>query len=125
LNLHGIVSPAIGAINPQVLVTVKVSTGYVTNPDKSRTPTFNTILDVPAQIQALTYGDLQKLQGLTMNGERRAIYLNGRFDSLNRVSNQGGDLIIFPDRTTWLVAMSLEFWPDWCKLAATLQSYLS
>lgn len=127
MNLHGIVARAVGVINPLVPVTVKVSTGYTTAADGTRLPTYTTISDVPAQIQALQYTDILQLDGLQLNGERRAIYIQGRFDSLDRARGTGGDLIVFPDGdvwpfgTTWLVAMVLEQWPDWCKLACTLQ----
>lgn len=128
MNLHAIVSPAISAINPAVPVTVRVATeGYTVLADGTRVPSYDTLTNVPAQIQALSYSDIQMVSGLQLNGERRAIYLNGRFDSLSRSRNTGGDLITFPDGevwpygTTWLVAMVLEQWPDWCKLACTLQ----
>lgn len=127
MNLHGIVAPAIGTINPNVSVTVQVSTGATTNPDGTRTPTYTTVTDISAQIQALSYTDLMQLNGLQLNGERRAIYLHGRFDSVDRPRATGGDLITFPNGdvwpygTVWKVAMVLEQWPDWCKLACTLQ----
>jgi len=128
VNLHGIVAPIVAAINPLVPVTVKVSTGYTTGDDGVRQPTYTFLYDVPAQVQALSYTDLQNLQGLVLNGERRKIYLNGQFDSVNRPRATGGDLITFPDGTkwpygtVWLVAQVLEQWPDWCALACTLQN---
>ena len=128
MNLHAIASAAIAVVNPMVPVTVKVATGgYTVLDDGTRVPSHDTLTDVPAQIQALSFSDIQMVSGLQLNGERRAIYLNGRFDSMNRVRDTGGDLITFPDGdvwpygTTWLVAMVLEQWPDWCKLACTLQ----
>lgn len=128
MNLHGIVAPIIGAVNPNIPVTVKVSTGFTTDDDGVRVPSYTFLYDVPAQIQALSYTDLQNLQGLQLNGERRKIYLNGQFDSVNRPRATGGDLITFPDGakwpfgTVWLVAQVLETWPDWCAMACTLQN---
>ena len=81
-----------------------------------------TALVVPAQIQALTFRDLQQIDGLNLQGDRRGIYFYGEIDGLVRPDNKGGDLITFPDGTIWLVAIVLEQWPDWCKVAATLQN---
>lgn len=127
MNLHGIVSPIIGAVNPLITATLRVSTGYTTDAAGVRTPTYAD-QEVTAQVQALSYQDLQLIDGLDLNGERRAIYVNGRFDSTNRPTGQGGDLVTFPDGavwpygTEWLVAMVTEQWPDWCRLVCTLQN---
>lgn len=128
MNLHALAAPAIAVVNPLVPVTVHVATGgYTVLADGTRIPEYDIIPEVPAQIQALSYSDIQMVSGLQLNGERRAIYLTGRFDAMSRPRNTGGDMITFPDGetwpygTSWLVAMVLEQWPDWCKLACTLQ----
>lgn len=85
-----------------------------------------TDLIVPAQVQPLTWKDLQQLDGLNLAGERRKIYLYGATDSVVRVQRKGGDLITIADggvhAGVWLVAQSLEQFPDWCSVAATLQN---
>lgn len=88
-----------------------------------------TSLTVQAQVQALSWQDMQKMDAMVLQGERRAIYLFGAVDSISRPDNQGGDLITFPDGTVWLVAYVLEtFLNDtgpkigWCKVAATRQN---
>ena len=121
MNLHGIVSGAVGTINPPVLCTLAVSTGYTTSPDGTRVPTYATTPNVPAQIQALSYTDLMKMGGLNIEGIRRAVYLNGTINGVDRAAVKGGDLITEPDGTVWLVAQVLEAWPDWSKLAVTKQ----
>ena len=127
MNLHSLVSTAIGVVNPSVNVTVRLSSGYTTDASGRRVPTYVEITDVPAQIQALSFTDLQKLDGLNIQGERRKVYLNGRFDSLSRERQAGGDIITFPDGdawpygTTWLIIQILEQWPDWCSVAVTQQ----
>ena len=122
MNLHAIVSGAIGTVNPFAPFDVKVSTGYTNNPDATRTPLYTTVSGVMGQVQSLTFRDLQQLEGLNLQGIRRAIYLDGRIDGLVRPAKKGGDLIIGCDGSVWLVAMVLEYWPDWCKVAVTLQN---
>lgn len=127
MNLHGIVASAIGAVNPFVPVTLKRSTGYTTAPDGKQVPAYATIANLSVQVQALSFSDLQQLDGLNIQGVRRAVYLNGPIMGVVRVNQAGGDLMVFPMGTfpegdTWLVAHVLERWPDWSKCAITLQN---
>ena len=124
MNLHGIVAGAIGAVNPSLLGTVQVSTGYTQDAAGNQIPTYATTINVPMQVQALTFRDLKQIDGLNLTGTRRAIYLNGKLDGVVRVSAKGGDLITIPSGASagvWLTALVLEAWADWTKVAATLQ----
>ncbi len=121
MNMHQIVAGAIGAINPFVNCTLQQSTGYTTAPDGVRTPTYATPVVAPVQVQALTFEEMKKLDGLNIQGVRRKIYLNGNWESLVRVNQQGGDLITLPDGSVWLIALVFETWPDWTSAAITLQ----
>jgi hypothetical protein len=125
MNLRGIANSATRAINPNIAATVLKSDGYDTRPDGGRVPK-TTPMDITAQVQSLTYNDLVKLDGQNIQGVRRAIFTNGYVAATIRVDKAGGDLIKFPAGTlvegdTWLCAMVLETWPDWCKIAITLQ----
>lgn len=125
MNLHGIVGPMIGAVNPNMVVTVQVSTGWATGADFVRAPTYADPVAVVAQVQPMTFGDLRQVEGLNLNGDRKSIYLNGEIDGLVRPTNQGGDLITFPDGTIWLVAQILEDFnltAGWTKAAITRQN---
>lgn len=125
MNLHGIVSGYVGAVNPNIQVSVQVSTGYAPNADFSRTPTYAPAVVVTAQVQPITWRDLQQLDGVNTEGVRKVIYLNGEIDGLVRPTNQGGDLITFPDGSVWLVAQILEAFnltSGWTKAAITLQN---
>ena len=125
MNLHGIVSGAIGTINPFVSATVKRSSGYSLAPGGIQTPAYTTF-SISCQVQALSYTDITQLDGLSIQGVRRKIYLTGNVEGIVRAKQRGGDLIIFPDGTlpegnTWLAALALESWPDWVSIAITLQ----
>lgn len=124
MNLHNLVRGAIRAVNPEIIVTIQRSTGSTTNPDGTRVPTYDTIRGVRAQMQSLQYNDIAQLDGLNIQGERRALYLNGDWEGLVRADGKGGDLITFPDGSIWLVALVLENWAfkdGWVKVAVTRQ----
>ena len=123
MNLHGIVAPQIAAINPNVPAIIETSVGYTTNVDGSRNPLYK-YQNVTAQVQAMTGGDLRQVEALNLSGTKRSIYLYGVANSTVRISAQGGDLVILndgPNKGVWLVAQVLEQWPDWVKVATTLQ----
>lgn len=196
MNLHGIVAPLVGAVNPMIPVTIRRSTGPGSpSVDGVYDPTFATpgaftgsiagdVLTVSvvasgslaagqtvsgsgvvsgteiveqlsgtaggagtyllnrsqdavastamttayvmlAQVQPMTWRDLQQTDGLNLNGTRRKIYLYGSIDSINRVTEGGGDLITVASGVNagvWLVAQVLEQFPDWVCAACTLQN---
>jgi len=127
MNLHAIASQVIPIVNPMIPATIKVSLGSATGPDGRQTPTFLVPPQaVTAQVQSLTYKDIQQVNSLNLQGVRVAIYLYGHFDALVRVSKKGGDIITinppWPYAGIYLTAQVLEWWPDWCKVAATLQN---
>ena len=125
MNLHGIVSGAISAVNPPTIATLLVSTGYTTAADGTQTPSYAAPVQVMAQVQAETFRDLTQLDSLNLQGTRRVMYLYGEVDGIIRVSSKGGDLVVIASGVhagTWLTALVIEQWPDWVKIAATLQN---
>lgn len=123
MNLHAVVAPLISAVNPWLAATIRRSAGYATADDGTQIPAYTTS-KVRAQVQALTYDDLRQIDGLNIQGERRAIYLDGSWDGVVRVDGRGGDLITLPDGSVWLVAQVLEDWSStagWVKVCATRQ----
>ena len=125
MNRHGIVSPYIAAINPWVTISIQSSAGYTTNPDGSRVPTYAAPQSILAQVQSLQYNDMMQLDGINIEGERRALYLNGNWDGVERPDGKGGDILTFPDGSNWLVVLVLENWSStdgWVKVAVTRQT---
>lgn len=122
MNLHAIVSGAIGAVNPHVSVQVQLSTGHTTTPAGKRVPAYSAPVAMTAQVQALTSTDLRKLDGLNIQGSMRTLYLSGSLSGVSRLAQKGGDLVTMPDGAVYLTTMVLEQWPDWCKVAVTLQN---
>jgi hypothetical protein len=125
MNLHGIVAPIIGAINPNVPCSLQISGGYTTNGDGSRNPIIGSVVSGIAQVQALTYKDLKQIDGLNQNGAARGIYFYGDIQGVLRTRSGGGDTVTLtdgPNAGNWLVVQVLETWPDWCKCACVLQN---
>jgi hypothetical protein len=123
LNLHGIVSSYIAAINPFITGQVQISTGSVTNADGSITPQYSAaIQNVPLQVQAMSGQELRQVEGLNLQSVPRAVYLCGHIQGLNRPFGKGGDLLTF-NGATWLVAAVIEPWDaaGWTKIAVVEQ----
>lgn len=130
MNLQGITAAYVAAVNQMVKCKLKVSTGNTLNADYSETPSYANEVEVLGQIQSLQYRDLMQIEGLNLNGTKKAIYLQGNIEGVVRPTNKGGDLITMPDGTVWLVALVLEAWGQntnstaerWCKVACVLQN---
>jgi len=120
MNLHGIVRGAINIVNPDVPGVMQVSLGtYTTDAAGHRVPAYSE-QNVTVQLQPLSYTDLQKIDGLNLQGIHKAAYVNGNFEGVNRLKGKGGDLLTV-NGETWLITQPLEEWPDWCKFVVTLQ----
>ncbi len=122
MNLHLLVSPAIGTVNPQQSAGIQPNTGgYTTAPNGQRTPVYGTAYPVIAQVQALTSSDLAQLDALNVTSSTHKLWISGALVGVNRTANKGGDLVTLSDGNTYLVTQVLEQWPDWVSAAVTLQ----
>jgi hypothetical protein len=125
LNLHAIVGPIVAAVNPWVSATIQVSTGSTTDAAGKRGPSYAAPVPVQVQMQSLTYQDLVQISGMNIQGERRAMYVNGNWAGVVRPDGKGGDLITLEkDGSVWLVAQVLENWygtDGWVKVCVTRQ----
>jgi hypothetical protein len=122
VNLYGLVAGLVGAINPNIPIILQQSNGYTTNPDGSRSPAYSSGVQIIGQVQPLTYTDLQKVDGLNIQDEKRKVYVSHAVNGVVRLSRDGGDLVTLPDGTIWKVAQVLEAWPDWTSFAIVLQN---
>lgn len=119
MNLHSMASGAIGTVNPFIPVAIKQSTGYTTSPDGKQVPTYST-LTTTGQKQALSGGDIYRLNSLNVQGVTTKMYLNGNYEGVFRVLGKGGDLLTFGGQT-YLVSAVIERWDSWCCIALTMQ----
>lgn len=121
MNLHNIAAGAISAVNPMTNVQWFQSTGNNVSADGTPTPAYATAVTLTVQQQSMSQKDLQHMAMLNIQGIFTKFYLNGAAYSVNRVTQQGGDKFVDTIGRTWLVAVVLELWPDWCAVAATVQ----
>lgn len=125
MNMHSLVSGPISVVNPQIVGQLKSSIGLTTGPSGRRTPGYDAPVSVYLQVQPLSAGDIQKLDGLNLQGTMRKIFMYGRVDGLVRPRVKSGDLFTIAagvNEGVWLINQVLEQWPDWVMLAVTLQN---
>jgi hypothetical protein len=124
VNLHGVVSGAIAAVNPFETGSIQTSAGTTTDDDGTQVPQYNPAVVLPMQVQPLQYRDIVHLDGLNIQGVSHKIYISGRVDGIIREQQKGGDLISIAgglNKGLYLVSLVLEYWPDWCCVAVILQ----
>jgi hypothetical protein len=124
VNLFSISRAAINAVNPSQWALIAVASGYTTDPDGTRRPSYQVAQRVRAQVQDLSSKDLQITEGMNLQGETKAIYLSGNWTGIVREDGRGGDVIQLQDGTVWLVTKVAENWAGargWVKVVATRQ----
>lgn len=120
MDLHGIVSGAISAVNPFIAAQVYQSTGASTGPDGSLTPGYAEPVLLSIQKQELSFKDLQHVDSLGLQGIFCTVYLEGQIFGVDRGSAKGGDKFEFNSQV-WMVVAIPEQWPDWCRVILCLQ----
>lgn len=96
LNLHGLVRGAINRVNPDVPAVYLRSVGALDNGDGTRTPVYQTPFFVQAQLQPPSARDLRHMEFLNMEGVLRTAFVYSNPQGIVRVSQMGGDLLMFP-----------------------------
>jgi hypothetical protein len=125
VNLHAIVSGAIGVVNPFITATLKRSTGYTTSADGTQTPTYLTLTGL-IQVQAMSGTDLKRENFLNIQGTQRNVYIKGNWTGVIRTDQKGGDVMSFGETPKcpvrdWKVLQVLETWPQWSKVVVVMQ----
>ena len=125
MNLHGLVKGVIGAVNPEIAVTLLQNTGYTTNADGTRTPTFNRSTKF-CQVQSTSGPDLQNLAALNIQGVVRVVFLDGNWHGVVKADKTGGDILKFSPAQgcsshDWKAVAVKESWPDWTSTIMVLQ----
>lgn len=120
MDLHGLVSGAIGSVNPFVPAQLITSTGSTTNADGSVTPDYAMPVSIQVQAQELSFKELMHANNLNLQGIMKSIYCPGSVQAVNRLAGTGGDKIVIAGNT-YLAVTVTEQWPDWCRVIGQLQ----
>ncbi|HDM9019719.1 TPA: hypothetical protein RFB65_001860 [Yersinia enterocolitica] len=120
MNLHQIASGLIGQVNPFIDAIFRISDGFEFGAGRKQVPKYLPDQTISIQLQPLSHGDLQHVDGINLQGLCKSIHVKGNYYGTNREKGIGGDLIIIGTET-WLVIEPLELWPDWCRLLVQLQ----
>ena len=122
MNLHSIVRHAINSINPDQPITVKVFSG-VDNTGTYAVLTYTETTAI-AQVQPMSSEDIQFINNFNSSSIYKAMYILGDWSGLNRVTENGGDLIIW-DNKVWYVSSVPEGWnatAGWTKVLVVAQT---
>ena len=119
----------VSVLNPYVTATWKRSTGSTRNADGTRTHSY-AIAQIQVQEQPLSANNIRQLNGMNFTSVTRKVYANTSLLGVNRVTNQGGDLLLFTDPVTGtvqtlLVTIVFETWDQagpWSAAGLTLQT---
>jgi hypothetical protein len=127
MDLRGIANAVSNSVNPNMIVSVKRSTGSTVGAGLKQVPSYAAAVSGPAQLQSLDGSELRQVEGLNLQGVIRGIYLRGALAGVVRPNGTGGDLVIIASPApasfvgTWLVVKVLETWPLWAKAVIVLQ----
>ena len=95
LNLHSVVRQAIQSVNADVNGAWLPALGYTVSADGGQLPTYRPPLEVQLQVQPPTTRDLQHINFLNLQGVIRTVFMYSNPRAIDRVSAQGGDLLMF------------------------------
>jgi hypothetical protein len=132
MNLRAVANTATRAINANIAVTLKSSTGFAVDSAGNPVPSYAADETIIVQVQALTQSELQHLNSIDISNGQGSMYADRQLTSVDRPTQSGGDIIVFGNGAdtpaglrgqTWLVVATLEGWPggNWCKVAITSQ----
>lgn len=109
MNLHELVRPLVGIVNPFQPIVILVSVGFTVNAQYEQVPAWAPALSVPAQVQPVPDKTLQWLLQTRKNSIWRDCYLYGPVTGLERATARGGDMLYF-EGVEWQVDQVLEAW---------------
>ena len=121
MNLHAIVSGAIGSVNKHELVTIYRCNG-TTNTAGVVKVSYSP-QDIIAQVQAPSAADLRLFDNLADARHVKKFYINASAHTINRHEETAGDIIERADGSYWLIDMIRDdFSPEgWLCCLGTLQ----
>lgn len=120
MNLRSIANSLTQAVNPNITAIGRRYKGETIGAGRKPVPAYYDDETVTLQLQPMSRGDIQHVDGLNLQGLIKSVHINGSYYSVNRTMQKGGDLFIL-DGQTWLVVEPMELWPDWSRCLVCLQ----
>ena len=121
MSLHDLASSVIGSVNPTMSCQWYPYAGTTTVAGGTRTPSYNGPFTVNVQVQQLTASDLAHVNDMNTSTITRKVWCNTTLHGIDRAAGLGGDKLVLPDGTFWLVVQIIETWTDWCSAVITKQ----
>lgn len=121
MNLRATTNALVQIVNPDVLVTVFVSTGYTVGAGQKQIPTYDSGTTGYAQVQALNSDDIQHMYNYQSQDVIKSIFLKNQLHGIIRKIGDGGDYILIGN-DKWIIQKIIEQWPDWTKAAIIMQT---
>lgn len=128
VNVRAVANRACSGVNPNVLASVRICTGYTLGAGYKSTASYADPVDRVVQVQALSKADVKHLDSLDISNAKVACYANMQLTPADRKKQSGGDLVTFTDpsdgsRNVWLVVAVLEGWTTvgWSRVALCKQ----
>lgn len=122
INVRGLANMATQNVNPNVVVTLEVNTGYTVNEYGEQVPSFDSE-EIEVQTQSLSSTEKFNLDLVNRQGEFISIYAFGAIDGIRRWLDKGSSRFIFPaygeeDPAVWNVEQVLESFATWTRVLA-------
>lgn len=122
INVRGLANMATQNVNPNVVVTLEVNTGYTVNEYGEQVPSFDSE-EIEVQTQSLSSTEKFNLDLVNRQGEFISIYAFGAIDGIRRWLGKGSSRFIFPaygeeDPAVWNVEQVLESFATWTRVLA-------
>lgn len=109
VNLRARANVLTSRINPNISIGYRRYESYGRNPDGTTAPQYEPEVSVIAQVQSLGKKEVDHLSSLRISNCERMVYVNFQLQATDRVSQTGGDLLVF-EGSVWQVEAILEGW---------------
>lgn len=122
INVRSLANMATQNVNPNMVVTLEVNTGYAVDDFGNQVPSFES-QQITVQTQSLSSGEKYKLDLVNRQGEFISIYAYGSIDGIRRWLQKGSSKFIFPaygelEPAVWMVDQVAESYATWTRVIA-------
>lgn len=122
INVRALANMATQNVNPNMVVTLEVNTGFTVDDYGRQIPSFES-QQITVQTQSLSSREKYNLDLVNRQGEFISIYAYGSIDGIRRWLQKGSSKFIFPaygeaDPAVWMVDQVAESFATWTRVIA-------